>query len=215
MTTNRHPAPAVARAIAQLGEDLSKARRRRRLSRASLAERSGVSEATLKRLEKGDGSVALENFARACTCSASSIASRNCSTAARMNWDSCSWTSNCRSVCASDVARGHCERTIDQTTDDRMRRTLGHRRRRSHVRARRPSRIFRLHLRPIVAHAPPAFEVSPDLPLREGHFTRRAPSDEDRRSPPRSPTPNPTCGASASSSARMPSNASAILRSRR
>ena len=65
MTTNRVPAPAVARAIAQLGEDVSKARRRRRLSRASLAERSGVSEATLKRLEKGDGSVALENFARA------------------------------------------------------------------------------------------------------------------------------------------------------
>jgi transcriptional regulator with XRE-family HTH domain len=44
---------------------MSRARRRRRLSRASLAERSGVSEATLKRLEKGDGSVALENFARA------------------------------------------------------------------------------------------------------------------------------------------------------
>jgi transcriptional regulator with XRE-family HTH domain len=48
-----------------LGEDVSRARRRRRLTRASLAERSGVSEATLKRLEKGDGSVALENFARA------------------------------------------------------------------------------------------------------------------------------------------------------
>lgn len=57
--------PAIDRAIARLGEDLSRARRRRRLSRASLAERSGVSEATLKRLEKGDGSVALENFARA------------------------------------------------------------------------------------------------------------------------------------------------------
>jgi transcriptional regulator with XRE-family HTH domain len=66
MTTNRRqPAPAIARAIAQLGEDVSRARRRRRLSRVSLAERSGVSEATLKRLEKGDGSVALENFARA------------------------------------------------------------------------------------------------------------------------------------------------------
>ncbi len=65
MTTNKPPAPAVTRAISQLGEDVSRARRRRRLSRASLAERSGVSEATLKRLEKGDGSVALENFARA------------------------------------------------------------------------------------------------------------------------------------------------------
>jgi ribosome-binding protein aMBF1 (putative translation factor) len=50
----------------KLGADVSRARRRRRISRASLAERSGVSEATLKRLEKGDGRVALESFARAC-----------------------------------------------------------------------------------------------------------------------------------------------------
>lgn len=56
--------PAVVRAIAKLGEDVSRARRRRRFSRASLAERSGVSEATVKRLEKGDGGVALENLAR-------------------------------------------------------------------------------------------------------------------------------------------------------
>lgn len=54
----------VNRAIIKLGEDVSKARRRRRLSRASLAERSGVSEATLKRLERGDGAVALRNLAR-------------------------------------------------------------------------------------------------------------------------------------------------------
>jgi transcriptional regulator with XRE-family HTH domain len=56
--------PTVTRAIAKLGEDVSRARRRRRFSRASLAERSGVSEATVKRLEKGDGGVALENLAR-------------------------------------------------------------------------------------------------------------------------------------------------------
>ena len=61
----RPPTPLpVARAIATLGEDVSKARRRRRLSRGSLAERSGISEATLKRLERGDGAVALENLAR-------------------------------------------------------------------------------------------------------------------------------------------------------
>ncbi len=54
----------VGRALAKLGEDVSRARRRRRLARASLAERSGISEATLKRLEKGDGAVALENLAR-------------------------------------------------------------------------------------------------------------------------------------------------------
>lgn len=54
----------IVRAIAKLGEDVSRARRRRRLTRASLAERSGISVSTLKRLEHGDGSVALENFAR-------------------------------------------------------------------------------------------------------------------------------------------------------
>jgi transcriptional regulator with XRE-family HTH domain len=64
-SNNRLPRPLpVGRAITKLGDDLSKARRRRRLSRASLAERSGVSEATLKRLEKGAGTVALENLAR-------------------------------------------------------------------------------------------------------------------------------------------------------
>jgi transcriptional regulator with XRE-family HTH domain len=60
--TTPHP---VTHALLRLGEDLSRARRRRRISRASLAERSGVSEATLKRLEKGDGRVALESVARA------------------------------------------------------------------------------------------------------------------------------------------------------
>lgn len=65
-TDNPLPIPLpVLRAITKLGEDVSRARRRRRLSRASLAERSGVSEATLKRLEKGDGAVALGNLARA------------------------------------------------------------------------------------------------------------------------------------------------------
>jgi transcriptional regulator with XRE-family HTH domain len=50
--------------MARLGQNISKARRRRRLSQASLAERSGVSLATLKRLEKGDVRVALESLAR-------------------------------------------------------------------------------------------------------------------------------------------------------
>jgi transcriptional regulator with XRE-family HTH domain len=65
MTFNKPPRPLpVARAITKLGEDVSRARRRRRLSRASLAERSGISESTLKRLERGDGAVAVENLAR-------------------------------------------------------------------------------------------------------------------------------------------------------
>jgi len=57
-------APVIARSIKKLGSDVSRARRRRRLTRASLAERSGLSVSTLKRLEAGDSGVALENLAR-------------------------------------------------------------------------------------------------------------------------------------------------------
>jgi transcriptional regulator with XRE-family HTH domain len=55
----------VARAISKLGRDLALARRRRRLSQASFAERMGVSLATVKRLEQGDPRVAVETVARA------------------------------------------------------------------------------------------------------------------------------------------------------
>jgi len=55
----------VSRALTKLGRDLSLARRRRRLSQASLAERMGVSLATVKRLENGDPRVAIEFVARA------------------------------------------------------------------------------------------------------------------------------------------------------
>lgn len=64
--TLKLPTPTpVRRALIRLGRDLSRTRRRHRLSRASLAERAGVSEATLKRLERGDARVALESLARA------------------------------------------------------------------------------------------------------------------------------------------------------
>lgn len=52
------------RAMAKLGQDLSRARRRRQITQASLAERSGVSHATIKRLEAGDSRVSLEALAR-------------------------------------------------------------------------------------------------------------------------------------------------------
>ncbi len=58
------PLPA-SRAILKFGRDLSFARRRRRFSQASFAERVGVSLATLKRLEGGDPRVAFEVVARA------------------------------------------------------------------------------------------------------------------------------------------------------
>lgn len=58
------PSAALSRSFRTLGSNISRARRRRKLTRASLAERSGVSVSTLKRLEGGDGSVGLENLAR-------------------------------------------------------------------------------------------------------------------------------------------------------
>ncbi len=57
------PAPA-ARALAKLGRDLSLARRRRRLSQASLAERSGIGLNTVRRLEKGEPRGSIEHLAR-------------------------------------------------------------------------------------------------------------------------------------------------------
>ncbi len=56
--------PAAARAQRKLADDLSRARRRRRLTQASLAERSGVSLRTLKRLEAGDARVSIEALVR-------------------------------------------------------------------------------------------------------------------------------------------------------
>lgn len=56
--------PVAARAVSKLGRDVSLARRRRRLTQGSLAERAGVGLNTLRRLEKGDSKVSLENLAR-------------------------------------------------------------------------------------------------------------------------------------------------------
>jgi len=55
----------VARALRKLGADLSLARRRRRMSQASLAERIGASTMTVRRMEAGNPLVALQYFARA------------------------------------------------------------------------------------------------------------------------------------------------------
>lgn len=57
------PLPAL-RALQKLARDLSLARRRRRLSQAALAERSGVSLSTIRRLENGDTGCSLEHLAR-------------------------------------------------------------------------------------------------------------------------------------------------------
>ena len=63
---NKPPLPLpVKRAIEKFGRDLSLARRRRRFSQASMAERIGISVASLRRLEGGDPSLSWGAVARA------------------------------------------------------------------------------------------------------------------------------------------------------
>jgi transcriptional regulator with XRE-family HTH domain len=54
----------VARAVTKLGEDINRARRRRRMTQQSLAERIGASLTTVKRLEAGDPRIPLHFVAR-------------------------------------------------------------------------------------------------------------------------------------------------------
>jgi transcriptional regulator with XRE-family HTH domain len=49
--------------LKKLGEDISDARKRRRISTATMAERARISRPTLLRLERGDASVSLGIFA--------------------------------------------------------------------------------------------------------------------------------------------------------
>jgi DNA-binding XRE family transcriptional regulator len=52
----------VDRALRKFGSDLSLARRRRRLSQASMAERTGASLSTIRRIEKGDPRVPIHFY---------------------------------------------------------------------------------------------------------------------------------------------------------
>jgi hypothetical protein len=56
------PVP-VKRALAKLGEDLSAARRRRRIPTTVMAERAFITRKTLGRVERGDPSVSLGIYA--------------------------------------------------------------------------------------------------------------------------------------------------------
>ena len=51
--------PSVRRSLVKLGGDLARARRKRRLTLAMMAERTGVGLNTCARMERGDGSVAM------------------------------------------------------------------------------------------------------------------------------------------------------------
>jgi transcriptional regulator with XRE-family HTH domain len=55
----------VRRSLAKLGTDIARARRKRRLTLAMMAERMGVGLNTYARIERGDGSVALSAYAMA------------------------------------------------------------------------------------------------------------------------------------------------------
>lgn len=57
--------PVVRRSLSKFGEDISNARRKRRLTIAMMAERTGVAPNTYRRVEKGDASVAVGVYAMA------------------------------------------------------------------------------------------------------------------------------------------------------
>ncbi len=61
--TSRTPPIAAKRALRKLGDDLRSARRRRRIPTALMAERVGVTRATLAKAEKGDGAVSIGVYA--------------------------------------------------------------------------------------------------------------------------------------------------------
>jgi transcriptional regulator with XRE-family HTH domain len=57
--------PSVQRQLVELGERLRLARMRRKLTTEHFSERVGVSRETLRRLEKGDPSIAMGTYIRA------------------------------------------------------------------------------------------------------------------------------------------------------
>lgn len=54
----------VQRAVREVAEDVTTWRKLRGLTQAQLADRAGVSLATLRRLERGDSGISLENLLR-------------------------------------------------------------------------------------------------------------------------------------------------------
>src|SRR6478736_5839214 len=56
--------PAIERALRDAGEDVVAWRKLRNLTQAQLAERADVGVNTLRRLERGDGGITLENLLR-------------------------------------------------------------------------------------------------------------------------------------------------------
>jgi transcriptional regulator with XRE-family HTH domain len=57
--------PGQRRSLTKFGKDLARARRKRRLTAAMMAERIGVAKSTYARMEKGDAAVAMGAYAMA------------------------------------------------------------------------------------------------------------------------------------------------------
>lgn len=64
MDQPRHTPPPVRRAVRGLAEDLVTWRKLRGLTQAQVADRAGISRATLARFEQGDGGIGLESLLR-------------------------------------------------------------------------------------------------------------------------------------------------------
>lgn len=60
---SKAPAPSARYALKKLGEDLSVARRRRRMTQQRVAEGAGIDVGTVRRLEQGHPSVSLGSLA--------------------------------------------------------------------------------------------------------------------------------------------------------
>ena len=63
MDIKNTPLP-VKRALKKLGQDLRDARKRRRITMELIAERAGISRATLSKIERGDEGVSLGAYAK-------------------------------------------------------------------------------------------------------------------------------------------------------
>lgn len=59
----RGPSISVRNGLKRLGDDIRKARLRRRLKMTVVAERAGISRETLARIQKGDPGVSMGNYA--------------------------------------------------------------------------------------------------------------------------------------------------------
>ncbi|MBL6665079.1 MAG: helix-turn-helix domain-containing protein [Rickettsiales bacterium] len=60
--TSELPIPII-KALRKMGQDISEARRRRRITMELMAQRAGFSRGTLAKIEKGDPSTSMGNYA--------------------------------------------------------------------------------------------------------------------------------------------------------